>query len=237
MRSPSPCEARLDKQIRDTIRDAFAAVRTGGDGWVSGNETEDKSIIGVGTHSEDLFFSLGATDVGGYSIQLSLNESSPAFAAAQRKYQQASQGDGSAASIARLMDATREWMSSLAVVVAVAVNQSSTLIDFKGKLDRLDLPGATYALRGLTTQGGGGGDITNSKPTTVIYLGRWKAPVVEHLSDGGLKEDLVPDYPPSAPHLSVQAIVIRIEGSLAQSDKVVKLIDYAKLKTLLTYQP
>ncbi len=229
-RSPTDCEKKLDKKIRDELRDAFANVNNIGSSWTVTNETPDKEIIGIARGADKEFYDYINSDVGQYSIMLSLDPKSQEYQALRQKMNTISTG-ANASNMSKIQDSINTLMQGMQLKITVGINHSSGLTNYGENFGNIFINGIDNAIRV------NGSSMNGSSPETVLYLGNWKSAVIKKESDGSSKLNKDPAYPKEAKYLSVQCIYIEIIGLPSDADAAIKYIDFSKLRELINFVP
>jgi hypothetical protein len=235
-RSPSDCEVRFDRFVREAQHKAFAGVIASltQDHWVVKSETPIEPASGVGRHTENSPFSSN-----GYGLVLALDQASPVYAAYAKQWQELSDkvsaeitasGKTDGPAFVAFTKLNADGQAAMNIRVSVAVNPASgNFVSFAGGHAVLPIPGAAYAVSAPRVQAASGGGAESASEVAFIYLGRWQPAVFDKRSDGSESAVIKSVLNPAATPLSVQTLVIKIECNAALRDALLEHIDLPAL--------
>jgi len=243
-RSPSECEGKFDRWIREALPGPFARVEaalTQGD-WEETRKPKFNPITSIARRSESNPYNLQSSQDGLIRFQFQLRPGSEqekrnkaAVEAVTQKMADAMKSVAAAeAFTAELTRATHAAEGSGKTAVTIGINAGSFgIVNFQGTYTASQIPGAGYSLTVPYVQSRGGGDIGGSHETTYVFLGVW-APATSTKSGGSDTNIAVKaSLNPKAPTLSVQNIWVEIQANAELAQKVIALIDWTALKQLL----
>jgi hypothetical protein len=239
-RSPSDCEVKFDRMVRDTIDQALRPVArfwTGRE-WTVVKQSPVKPITNLARRTEQAPYRLDSAPEGVYAIEFQLT------GAAMTEYQHrlSALSDRIAAEIgsgkpgASMQEVTKfgyEMEGATRLRVSVSINAPSVgIASYSGGHAPLQIPGAAFATAISHVPAATGGGPDNSHDESVILLGTWSAPAVQPQGDGG-EHISVKGALNNAAALTVQNIVIRIQANPANARQAAAQIDLALLDRLL----
>jgi hypothetical protein len=243
-RSPSECEVNFDAYARKGLTVALAPVVSSftAGGWRVMKQVETQSLTSIPRHTESKPFQLNEQQMhqsSAFYVLFGLPDSSPAVErlnqAAMDQMQKAiaAAQAGHAVPMDAANDAARALDEASKIGITVAINLASQGIsNFKGGHTVTQLAGGGFAVEAPYVQAPTGGDIAAAQRVTYVFVGAWAPPPASR--PGGADEEiLVKGALNPAKLLAVQNIRIRIQGSTANAQQVIRSIDWSALKALL----
>ncbi len=247
-RSPSECEVKFDRYIREALLPPFArmeAALTQGE-WTEVRKPAFRPITSIARRSEGNPFSLQSTQDGFLRFEFRLRPGSDqakrneaALEALSKKMAEAMKSvEAAKAFSAEMTEATHVSQGSGNITIAVRINLASLgIANFQGAYTASQIPGVGYSVTAPYVQSRGGGDIGGAHETTFVFLGPWSPATGTKTGDGGTNITVKAALSPKAPTLTLQNIEIEIEANQELARKVIGLIDWNALNQLLAAKP
>ena len=243
-RSPSDCEVKFDRYVRDALPRSFARVETAltqGD-WEETRKSKFNPITSIARHSENNPYNLQSSRDGLIRFQFQLRPGSEpekrnqaALDAVTQKMADAMKSAAAAeAFTAELTKATHAAEGSGKIAIAVGINSGSfEIVNFEGTYAASQISGVGYSLTVPYVQSRGGGGIGGSHETTYVFLGVWAAATSTKSGSSDTNIVVRASLNLNAPTLSVQNIWVEIQANAELAQKVIGLVDWNALKQLL----
>jgi len=245
-RSPSECEARFDRHVREALQQAFVPVIAGftRDDWAVAKEPHMGPVTGMARHSENAPYRLSSAHEGNFAIHLALKTDSPAyqryaeaFQKQMAKMQEAGAKDGGAGSqqaIAQMAQTLTAQEDNTKIEISVSINSSAAgVVNYRGNHELAALPGGGSVLFVPAAQSPTGGGSDAAQGMTWVLLGAWGVPAAKSLGSDGEHIDVKGGLRPGKPQLAVQNVWVRIRSSRELAQKVIDRIDWNLIRALL----
>jgi len=229
-RSPSECEIQFDWKVRTALRDAFkkALQQYSANDWVI-SDTAVEPLKEVSKATERIYFALS------YYFKIDMLAQSDLYRSQSEKYNAAMEAVSAqpgATSSNKLSDVLQEVNEATHIKFYITVNDLTKRIYFiKGGHRLFNQPGASFAVRGPYAAGLSGGGIDNARNACLLVFG--KSNISSQKENDGGTSFLITNSFAKASKLTVQNIAIRMEGSDALIDALLKEIDLKQIEALV----
>lgn len=248
-RSPSECEVKFDRHVREVLQQAFAPVISGFESqeWTVSSPPNLGPVTSMERHSEGAPYRLDTAHEGAFRIGLALRQDSAAYQRFAEKYQQqmaklsqqmaeATKGGGTGgqAAIEQMAQTLSAQSDGTAISITVLTNRGSAgVVNFKGVHTVSALPGGgtIVFVPGAQPSTGGGADAAQAM--TWVLVGPWGAPAFKSLGGDGEQIDVSGGLKPGTPTLHVQNVWVRIRTSKELAAEVIERADWGKIRALL----
>jgi hypothetical protein len=238
-RSPSDCEMKFDRMVRDSLAQAFRPVVQflQAREWTLVKQSQAGPITAMARHTESKPYRLDSAHEGTFFLEF---QSNAAMAQYQQRMNALTQQLADQIRAGKLGGSNREieqaayeMQGAMRLRIVVGINAPTFgLVSFSGGHTALPDPHAAYAMTVSHVQAATGGGAGASHDESVYLLGNWSAPATQAHGDGSENISAKAALNNTA-QLTVQNIFIRIQANPANARQAAAQIDFASINRLL----
>jgi hypothetical protein len=247
-RSPSECEVKFDRHVREALRQALAPMVEGlrKDSWTVSTEANMGPATAMGRHTENAPYMLANAAEGGFSMELALDPGSEASQRMQQAQQQqleqlgqkmadlVKSGRPDPKAIQQMTQSISGLMTNGRIEIAVRINSANAeAVNFKIGHTVKPLAGGGSVVFVPAAQPSSGGGADSAQAMTWVLIGPWGPVGGRNLGDGSEDVSASGGLSKAKPLLSVQNVWVKIQTSQQLAEQVNAKVDWARIRALV----